>query len=479
MSLMTQEIDEIDSPEFLEREIGLYLARNNLIDFTEKTYPQYITAWYHKLICSKLDSLLCGKIKRLMIFTAPQHGKSELVSRRFPAFALGRNPDEKIAACSYSADLAEKFNREVQRIIDMPEYHNIFPNTVLSGSKTISNLKGSYLRNSSIFEIVEHGGIYKSVGVGGPLTGNKVDLGIIDDPIKDRMEAQSETFRNRIWEWYLDVFSTRLHNDSRQLLTMTRWHEDDLAGRLLATEPERWEVLSLPAIREDMINTEDPRAIGEALWPERHSLDNILQIKAKSDRTFTSMYQQRPAPADGNIIKRTQIKYYKELPRLEKIVQSWDVTFEGKATSDFVACTVWGKSGSRAYLLYMLRGKWDFVQTINEIRKMNKLFPQTAEKIIERKANGSAVISLLEKEIPGLIPFDPGSDSKEARAYMCSFLFEAGNVYFPEGRAWVNDVVSELSTFPNGKNDDIVDTITQFLIKTYLKRQGQAILAAY
>ena len=365
MTTPTQEIDGIDSPESLERELSLYLARNYLLDFTEKTYPEYKTAWYHKLICSKLDDLLCGKIKRLMIFTPPQHGKSELVSRRLPAFALGRNPCEKIAACSYSADLSEKFNREVQRIIDTHEYAEIFPKTKLNSSNVVSNSRGSWLRNSSIFETVDYGGIYKSVGVGGPLTGNKVDLGIIDDPIKDRLEAQSETFRNRVWEWYLDVFSTRLHNESRQLLTMTRWHENDLAGRLLETEPAKWEVLSLPAISEDMKNSCDPRQIGEALWPERHSLQNILDIKAKSERTFTSMYQQRPAPSEGGMFKEKWFKYYTVMPqRFDRIIQSWDFTFKGTDTSDYVVCTIWGKIGADAYLLGMARGKFDFVETV-------------------------------------------------------------------------------------------------------------------
>jgi predicted phage terminase large subunit-like protein len=472
---------KIDNPAEKEQALRLYLARRFLVDFTTTTFPIYQVKWYHKLLCSKLDDLLSRKIKRLMVFLPPQRGKSELVSRRFPAFALGRDPRAQIAACSYSADLAEKFNREVQRIVDSRQYAQIFPQTKLNAKNIVCDNKGAWLRNSTIFEIVGAGGSYRSVGVGGPLTGNKVDVGLIDDPIKDRMEAQSETYRNRIWEWYLDVFCTRLHNDSVQLICMTRWHEDDLAGRLLAKEPEKWDVVSLPELREDLNNIGDPRQIGEPLWPERHSLQSTLDIKDKSERTFTSMYQQRPAPAEGNIIKLNYIRYYNQLPPINKIVQSWDAAFEGKETSDYVACTVWGISWPNSYLIYMKRGKWDFVQTINEIRNMSALFPDTSEKLIERKANGSAILSTLQKEIPGLIPFDPGSDSKEGRADAASYVFEAGNIYFPSPIVypWVQTVIDDIKMFPNGKNDDIVDTITQFIIRTYLMNKSAAFHTGY
>ena len=309
-----------------------------------------------------------------------------------------------------------------------------------------------------------------------PLTGNTVDLGIIDDPIKDRMEAQSETYRERLWEWYTDVFLTRKHNKTKIILCQTRWHEDDLAGRLLAREKNEWEVLTLPEIKEDDSNPDDPRQIGEPLWPERHNLQESLDIQKKSPRTFASMYQQRPAPAEGGVIKLKDIQYYTQPPMFTKVVQSWDVAFEGKSTSDYVACTVWGVADPNVYLIYMTRGKWDFVKTVNEIRKMQNTFPMTSEKIIERKANGSAILSLLQSEIPGLIPFDPGSDSKEARADASSYVFEAGNVWFPkvELYPWVQIIIDEIKMFPNGATDDLVDTVTQFIIRTYLKGRGTA-----
>lgn len=226
----------------------------------------------------------------------PQHGKSELTSRRMPAYLLGLNPKLKIIGCSYSADLSKAFNRDVQRIIDDPKYIDIFPETRLNSSNVKMSAKGSYLRNADLFEIVGHRGFYKSVGVGGSLTGTPADIGVIDDPVKDKVEAESPTFRARVWDWYTNVFLTRMHNDSQQLITLTRWHKDDLAGRILKkmNAKKDWVVLSLPAIKEKPTIPEDQRNIGEALWPSRHSLERILEIKDSAPMTFSSLYQQDP-----------------------------------------------------------------------------------------------------------------------------------------------------------------------------------------
>lgn len=232
-----------------------------------------------------------------MIFVPPQHGKSELSTRRFPAYALGLNPNKKIAICSYSATIASNFNRDIQRIIDDNIYPKIFPGTSLNESSAVNPSKNTYLRNSETFEIIGHNGFVKTVGVGGSLTGTPVDIGIIDDPFKDRQEAMSGTIREKVWSWYTDVFETRLHNKSQQLVIMTRWDEDDLAGRILKRDND-WEVVRFPAIKERE-SPDDPRAIGEALWEEKHSLERIQKIKDTSPITFNSLYQQEPkAPTD-------------------------------------------------------------------------------------------------------------------------------------------------------------------------------------
>ena len=455
--------------------LELALARSNLIYFTRFTCPTYQDKFYHRLLAKKLDLLLAGKIKRLMVFMPPQRGKTELVSRRLTAYALGKQPKLKIAGCAYSSDRAEIVNREIQRIIDTPEYEKIFPETKLNARNVATDARGSWLRNSSIFEVCKHGGSYKSVGVMGPLTGNSVDLGIIDDPIKDRMEAVSETFRNRLWEWYIDVFCTRLHGESRQLLTMTRWHEDDLAGRLLEKERDRWDVLSLPEIKEDESNPDDPRKIGEPLWPEKHPLSETLAVKANSERTFIAMYQQRPAPSDGGLFKQQWFRYYYQMPaRFDRIIQSWDCTFKDTSESDFVVGTIWGKIGANCYLLGYSRGQWDFVETVRQIQLAKQKFPSSQEILIEEKANGAAVIYTLKNQVPGLVPICP-TESKESRAYAISFVFESGNVFFPANCPWVSEIENELKVFNHGKYDDIVDSVSQALRWLYLRHQGKMV----
>ncbi len=238
----------------------------------------------------------------------PTHN-SQLVSRSLPAFILGKNPRKKIIVASYSSDLSSSFNRDCQKIIECNEYNEVFPETKLNGSNR-NTVADGVLRNSNIFETVGYNGYFKSVGVGGSLTGNTADYAIIDDPVKDSLEAMSATYQFRNWNWYNDVLFTRIHNNSGILITQTRWDERDLSGLLLESmkqgRGEQWEVLSLPAIKEDNTNIEDPREIGEALWHERHSLEKINMIKRSNLRTFQSLYQQNPKPTE------TGGEFYKE-----------------------------------------------------------------------------------------------------------------------------------------------------------------------
>jgi len=273
-------------------------ARRDFLKFVKYTKIDYIVNWHHAVLCSYLQKFADGEIKKLMIFMPPQHGKSELTSRRMPAYLLGKNPKLKVVGCSYSADLSTSFNRDVQRIIQGDEYAQVFPNTTLNSRNVKTSAKGDYLKNANLFEIVGHRGFYKSAGVGGALTGTSVDIGIIDDPIKDKVEAESPTFRRRVWDWYINVFLTRLHNDSQQLITLTRWHKEDLAGRILSrmNKDDSWEK---PTIKEDK------REIGDALWPKKHSKKRIMEIKDANPMTFASLYQQDPETS-------TELKIYAE-----------------------------------------------------------------------------------------------------------------------------------------------------------------------
>jgi predicted phage terminase large subunit-like protein len=388
-----------------------------------------------------------------------------LTSRRFPAYYLGRKPDTKVVVTTYSGDLAGRLNRQIQRIIDDDYYKKVFPHVHLS-SKDYREVNS--VRNSDEFDIVGHKGSLKSVGIGGGLTGNPMDLGIIDDPVKDDAEGQSKTVQNSIWEWYNAVFKLRTHNNTKLLMTMTRWNENDLAGKILSSEPD-WTVLTLPYIKEDNENKEDIRKINQVLWPEKHSLEKALEVKKNSERTFASLLQQRPAPLEGGIFKKSWWQFYtrSSMPMyFDRLITSWDCTFKATNTSDYVVGLVLAKKGADTYLIDRVRGRWDFPETIKRMRNMHSQYPMASQKFIEDKASGSAALQSLKHEIPGLIGVNP-TESKESRANAVSGIVEAGNVYLPSDAPWINEFLYEVSSFPNAQHDDQVDALTQGLSKLY------------
>lgn len=286
------------------RAIQAEKARRRLLEFTRFTMPDYLPGRHHLVLCSYLDRFVRGDIRRLMVFMPPRNGKTELVSRRLPAYLLGLNPDLSVIATSYSSDLASRNNRDVQRIIDSPGYRDLFPGTQLAGRNVRSNVTGSYLRNSDLFEVVGRRGSYRSAGVGGGITGLGFDVGVIDDPIKNREEADSPTVREAVWEWYTSTFYTRRSTSAGILLTMTRWNEDDLAGRLLklaAEDPkaDQWTIIRFPAICVDPPGPDDWRKPGEALWPERFPLAELERTRAASLYDWHALYQQDPKPEGG------------------------------------------------------------------------------------------------------------------------------------------------------------------------------------
>lgn len=461
-------------------------SRRRLHKFTGHTYPDYQANWHHLKLCQYLERWAFGDIDRLMVFMPPRNGKSELVSRRLPAYIFGHDPDASIIATSYGADLAMRMNRDVQRIIDSPEYHQLFPETTLNGSNVRTVATGNYLRNADIFEIVGHKGVYKSSGVGGAITGMGMKYGIIDDPYKNRQDANSPAIRAKVWDWYISTFYTRLEKGGKILITLTRWHEDDLAGMLLkkaAADPaaDQWTVLTFPAIAEGELHPEDPREEGEALWPWKYPKKELEKIKATvGSYEWNALFQQRPRPPEGQIFKRAYWKYYKQAPpRFNELIQSWDCTFKDLETSDYVVGQVWGRAGAEFYLLDQTRGKMNLKATMQAIRNMTAKWPKAYAKLIEDKANGTAVIELLKKEISGLIPINP-QGGKEVRAAAVEPLLEAGNVYIPDPSIapWINDYVEEAAAFPNGSNDDQVDCTTQALVRLNNKPSGPLIARA-
>lgn len=305
---MNVSLEKLPSLQETQQKIQIEKTRRWLIDFTKYTFPDYHVNWHHRSCAEKMDRFIAGEIKNLMVFMPPQHGKSEISSRRGPAKILGDNPDCKIGIVAYNHTIAAKFNRDVQRIISSPEYKEIYPETTLNYQNV--RTQDTWLRNVDEFEIVGRRGSLVSAGVGGGLTSRKLDVAIMDDLYKDAEAAWSQTIRASVQDWYDTVLRTRLHNNSQQLIVFTRWHEEDLAGYLLRTEPDNWEVVFYEALKEKHHSPEDPRQAGEALWPEHLTREKLEQIRKNNPVVFDSLYQQNPTPKGGLLLPAGELKRF-------------------------------------------------------------------------------------------------------------------------------------------------------------------------
>jgi hypothetical protein len=355
--------------------------------------------WFHKVIADHLDLVYAGKIKKLMIFVPPQHGKSELSTRSFPAYLLGRNPDLKLALASYNATLAEQFSTEIQRRMLSEEFKMLYPDS------RIGEKKGEAVKTAEFFQTVGRRGYLRAVGRGGSLTGTAVDIGIIDDPLKDRQEAQSIIIKEQLWNWYTDVWETRLHNDSAQVLIQTRWYDDDLAGRLLERDTD-WTIIEFPAIREKAENDYDEREFGEALWPEKHSLEKLLRVKKNEPFTFESLYQQSPKPSSESLI-------YHDWQPCELFPKDADVIFSGLDfgfSNDPTSLIRIAKLGNKLYLDEVIYEKG---LTNSDLIKKIKMYPDKLNEIYADSADPKSIEELKRAGIK-VVKAVKGNDSVNA-----------------------------------------------------------------
>lgn len=450
-------------------EIESELARRDYLTFVKTVNRNYTDKWFHRIVAEKLEAFTHKRIKNLMIFQPPQTGKSELASRNLPPYIFGHYPKRKIIQVAYSYPLAGKFNRDVQRVILSPDYKKIFPGTRLNEKNV--RTEGNWLKNSDEFEIVDHAGRYLSIGRGGGGTGNPADYIIIDDPFKSKEEAASFTIREKVWDVYNYVLRARGGDDLSTLLCVTRWHEDDLAGRILESAKltgEQLTIVSFPALyRDGAVEVYDTRTeFNQSIWPEKFSTEHYLKKEKEiGSFGFESIYQQRPRPAEGSIIKAQWINYYKVAERPKKfdlIIQSWDLTFKKTASGSYVCGQVWGLLGAKKYLIEQFRERIDFVDTKKILRNYSIRFPRSV-KLIEDKANGPAIISELKKEIPGIIAISTGKNSKEERLMAVSPQFEAGDVVIPSNASFTDEYLNELLSFPSSAQSDQVDSTSQAL----------------
>lgn len=450
-------------------------ARAGFAPFVLFTTPGYKMGWVHREICETLEQFLQDvrdkKSPRLMISMPPRSGKSELVSRKFPAYAFGIDPDLQIIATSYAADMAQRFNRDVQRVIDNDLYHAAFPET------SLSERKGSYIRTSDLFEIVGHEGSYRSCGVGGGITGMGADILIIDDPVKDRKSANSATVRQSIYEWYTSTAYTRLSPGGGVIVMCTRWHVDDLLGLLLKEEQnggDKWKVINYPAIAE---HDEPHRKAGEALHPERYPIESLLKIKgAVGSADWASLYQGRPTVLGGNIIKSGWFKRYKQLPELKYRLVDADTALKTKEANDFsvFGCGGLGKEGN-LYITDWRRGKWEAPDLKRNaidfwIKQLAMKNGVCRDFCVEDKASGTGLIQEIKRGTPPIpIRGIERDTDKLTRLQDVLGYIEAGRVYIPENAPWVSDFIAECEAFRGDMkhaHDDQVDVLVDLITLT-------------
>ena len=404
----------------------------------------------------------------------PTHNSMTL-SEGLPSWFVGKNPDKAVMIVSYGEEMAKQFGRANKRKIT--DY-----------GKEIFGIEISKESSSVVeYEIVKQGyrglrnGVVRSLGITGGIAGKSADLVIIDDPFKSRADAESKLKRDTVWNEYLDGIKARLSANGKIIVIHTRWHEDDFIGRLVENEPDTTLYINIPlkAEKNDVLG----RDIGDSLFPEIGKNNDWMAKFEKSynsqegNRSWLSLYQGQPTSQEGNLLKREWWKYYDELPGAHRdengviidpyagmiqMVMSVDATFKDSDNSDNVAIQVWGKREEHLFLIDNFKEKIDFSTTLEKIRMFKEKYPRIGAIFVEDKANGSAIINVLGKEMVGIIPVNP-MGNKISRANAITYVIRTGFVHLPRKVEWLNDFVEECASFPNGKHDDQVDAMTQAL----------------
>lgn len=487
-------MEEFDISKALAQNPEIFLreaARRNLLRFAQYMQPDFQTTQFHRNYYAVLDKFAHKQIKNLIIQAPPQHGKSQGSSRHLPAFMLGDYPDTKMIICSYAATIAKDFNRDVQRLIDSDKYRALFPDTVLNGSNVVT-VANNYLRNSDVFEVVNHTGSLRVVGRGGALTSKTADVMIFDDLYKDSQEANSPQIRQGAWDWYTKVARTRLHNDSQQLIVFTRWHPDDIIGKIIESEDVvvirswadidkvpfgGWALVNFEAIKMGGPTEIDPREPGEPLWPERHSLDKLEGIKAIDPLGFQCLFQGDPGSAEGKLYQ--PFKIWVEKSDWGQYIRTGcyvDVADEGDdylfaATYDIYKSEnkIWNEHTKRwEPLLFALITDVIFTDESTEItsvtvpRLINTNGVQRAW--VESNNGGSQFEKTIKKKVRALtVPFYQGSN-KESRV-VTNAPFVNQQIIMPLGweeryPKFYNHITNFLRKFDANEHDDDADGLT-------------------
>jgi predicted phage terminase large subunit-like protein len=435
-------------------------CQNEFLTFVRAMWPEFIAGRHHAIIAEKFERVARGELKRLIINMAPRHTKSEFASFLFPAWMMGRNPRMKIIQATHTTELAVNFGRKVKNLLETDEYKEVFTDVKLAAD---SKASGRWDTN--------RGGMYFAVGVGSNLAGRGGDLVVIDDPHSEQTAMSNNGFDDA-WEWYTAGPRQRLQPGGSIVLVQTRWSEKDMTGQLLrsmAKDPlaDQWEVVELPAIFES----------GDPCWPEFWSLEDLTAVRASIPPSkWNAQYQQNPTGEENAIIPRDWWKRWDRevVPQLEYVIQSYDTAFSKRETADYSAITTWGVfhpdegDAPNLILLDSKKGRWDFPE-LKEVAYEQYSYWDPDTVIVEAKASGLPLTQELRQTGIPVVNFTPskGAD-KVTRVHSVSPLFEAGMVWAPD-EVFADEMIEEVAAFPNGEYDDLVDSMTQALMRY---RQG-------
>ncbi|HBJ2607788.1 TPA: phage terminase large subunit [Clostridium botulinum] len=503
-------IDILSDRELLEyeriiEEMEKEKCEKNLNFFIKKAWHiiepaiKFTNNWHIDAICEYLQAVTDGEIKRLLINMPPRNLKSVTATVMYPCWTWVNNPYKRFISASYSDTLSKRHNMDRRNIISSNWYQGKWKDKFalkddLNTQRKFGNDKEGFMFSTSI---------------SGTLTGDGGDIIILDDPHNPK-KAESDAERQQALDFFTQTLPSRL-NDKKNgaiIVIMQRLHEEDISGHILQNDLG-YTHLCLPAIAEEktiihfpISNKKVVREVGDILNPKREDKKELEQLKKDmGSYAFSGQYQQSPSPTGGGMFKKWWWKYWKpkgadlppvrvknqkgeyelieaiELPnKFDEEAQSWDMAFKNNKDNDFVAGGVWGRKNADRFMLDLILERMEFTESLDAIRKLTRQYPNTRRKLVEDKANGPAIISMLKKEISGLIPYNPGADSKEARAFAITPIVESGNVYLPHPMIapWVDDFIDTCAKFPKVAHDDCVDQMAQILNSWAVKKDFRA-----
>ena len=458
-----------------QKELKKKEIRESYVKYLKYVFKDnYKLTRFHILLASICDNIVKriekGEKVRILLSIPPQHGKSVTCTETLPSWFIGRNPDKRCIVTAYNADIAEKFgDRNRQKVKDF-------------GKELFGIEISDSQDNKTLWDIKNHlGGLY-ATGLLGSLTSNNGALIIVDDPFKNGEEADNPTIRDRVWETFRDSVMTRQAGSGNAIIVIhTRWHEDDLIGRILASEvSDEWVYVNIPCVWENGIDKLLHRRIGETLCPEL-GFDSgwaNSQRKLLGARKWNALYQGKPFMEKGELLSIDNIKTYNKgtlPPSFEEITMSCDLNFGSKNAEDPTGIAIWGRVGGNHYLLEVVNKKISFTESLERVRFLCAKYPTMKRKIVEAKASGDALIDTLNNEIGGFVPYHPKMLSKVDRLKLCLPYFESGNVYFPNTTIdkESDNYIQQLIRFPKATHDEIVDITTQYLLNYQYKYGGK------